>query len=138
MENLISYLRERKIDRAFTTLGLDFERLFPKEKAGTSHYPYDGYEWIVKTVPRFNTVVNAVPPDDRMGELPWEEWYRVENTAYHHILYLKKPPHFDEIFDAPEQDDIHPSRTLGKKWYVIDDRDMSPIFLRGEEQETTE
>jgi hypothetical protein len=130
MESLISYLRGSNIDRVFIDLGLDFDRLFPPEKMGAGYTPYDGYEWIVKKVPRFNTIVNAVPPEDRLEELPWEEWYMYEHSTRHHVLYLQKPPRYDEIFEAPENDDVHPIRTLGKRWYVIDDRDMSPVLLR--------
>jgi hypothetical protein len=131
MEDIVSYLKGRKIDRAFAELGLDFDGLFSGRSAGEGANPYDRYEWIVKKVPRFNTVINAVPPDDRLGDLPWEEWYRIGKAVHHHVLFLNQPNRWDEIFDAPEIDEIHPPRTLGKKWYVLDDSDMSPTLLRG-------
>jgi hypothetical protein len=130
MEDLVTYLKSRKIDRAFAGLGLDFERLFPGKTGKAGANPYDRYEWIVNTVPRFNTVINAVPPDDRLGDLAWEEWYMAGGKVHHHVLFLSEPQRWDEIFDAPEIDEIHPPRTLGKRWYVLDDSDMSPTLLR--------
>ncbi len=112
------------LELAFAGLGLDFRTLFPTAGA------YEAHEWIVKTVPRFGTIINAVPPDTRIRGLPWEEWYALEGKLRHHVLYLQKPPKHDEIFDAPDHDDIHPPRTLGRKWYVVDDPDMSPVLLR--------
>jgi hypothetical protein len=112
------------LERAFAGLGLDFHALFPDAA------PYGGHEWLVKNVPRFGTIINAVPLDARIRRLPWEEWYVLEGRRHHHVLYMKKPPKYDEIFKAPDHDDVHPLRTLGKNWYVIDDPDMNPVLLR--------
>jgi hypothetical protein len=112
------------LERAFNGLGLEFQALFPDAE------PYGNHEWIVKNVPRFGTVINAVPPETRIGSLPWKEWSVLEGRHYHHVLYLAKPPKYDEIFEAPEHDEVHPPRALGKSWYVIDDPDMSPVLLR--------
>ena len=130
MADLIPFLREKNIDRAFKSLSLDFNTLFPLQRIEESGNPYKDYEWILKTAPRFNTVINAVPPDEKMDELPWEEWYVLNEVIHHHVLFLKEPPRYDEIFEAPDYDEIHPPRTLGKNWYVIEDPDMSPVLLR--------
>ncbi len=115
---------EALLERAFAALGLDFRSLFPTLGA------YEAHEWIVKSVPGFGTIVNAVPPEAKIRSLPWEEWYVRDGTCFHHVLSLTKPPTYDEIFQAPKRDDIHPQRTLGRSWYVIDDSDMSPKLLR--------
>ena len=112
------------LERAFAVLGLDFRALFPTAA------PYEAHEWIVKTIPRVGLIINAVPPDAMIGSQPWEEWYMLEGKRHHHALYLEKPPRYDEIFEAPVRDDVHPPRTLGKNWYVIDDSDFSPVLLR--------
>jgi hypothetical protein len=112
------------LERSFADLGLDFGVLFPTTEA------YRDHEWIVKTIPRVGLIINAVPPDVKIRRLPWEEWYKLEGKLHHHVLYQKKPRKHDEIFDAPDHDEIHPPRTLGKKWFVIDDPDMSPVLLR--------
>ncbi len=130
MIDLISYLRKRKIHRAFSALNLSFDALFPEKDRDRLTDLYGNYEWIVNDVPRFGTIINGVPPDESMPELPWEEWYVLDGVAHHHVLYLKRPPHYDEIFKAPEHDDVHPPRTLGKSWYVVDDPDMNPVLLR--------
>ena len=114
----------QQLERAFAGLGLDFRALFPATA------PYAGHEWLVRIVPRAGTILNAVPPEARIRSLPWEEWYVLEGRRHHHVLYLEKPGHYDEIFDAPDHDDVHPPRTLGKSWYVIEDPDMSPVLLR--------
>lgn len=130
MADLISMLREQGIDEDFETLGHHFNSLFPPDRIAEKGNPYQSYEWLVKTVPRFGTIINAVPPDDKIDELPWEEWYILEGVQHHHVLYLKEPATYDELFEAPDADDVHPPRTLGKNWYVVDDPDMSPVLLR--------
>jgi hypothetical protein len=141
MTDLISRLQSMGTDKDFAALGLDFASLFSgalrtadtaSHRAADSHEPYEGYEWLTKKVPRFGTVINAVPPDERMKELPWEEWFVLEGELHHHVLYLGPPEHFDEIFAAPPADAIHPPRTFGKRWYVIEDPDMTPVLLRSE------
>jgi len=114
----------KSLQKAFARLGLRFRKLFPDTG------PYEAHEWLVKTIPRVGLIINAVPPDAELGHLPWEEWYKLEGRLHHHVLYLEKPPKHDEIFQAPEHDDVHPPRTLGKSWYVIEDLDMSPVLLR--------
>lgn len=130
MNELIEILKEKKVDEAFSVIGLSFDEYFPNKVADKETNPYKDHEWIVKVVPVFGHVVNAVPIDEKMAELFWEEWFTKDGTIYHHILYLQEPAHYDEIFEAPEYDDIHPERVLGKKWYVIDDKDVSPVLLR--------
>jgi hypothetical protein len=130
MKDLKNELKRKNIDKSFQKLGLDFEELFPDRLLGRIDKNYGQHQWFVRDVPRFNMVINAVPSDEKLHDLPWEEWYMLEGTLHHHVLYTKEPEHYDEIFDAPAHDDIHPPRTLVKKWYVIDDRDMSPVLLR--------
>jgi hypothetical protein len=131
MNKIISFLQQKKIDEDFRSLGFDVAELFASQNRGKDDNPYEEYEWLVKKgIPRFGTIINAVPPDAMIDQLPWEEWFVLEGKQIHHVLYLKEPHQYDEIFDAPQQDDIHPPRTLGKKWFVIDDQDMSPVLLR--------
>jgi hypothetical protein len=130
MEDLIAYLKQKGVDRSFAELGLDLFSQFPENKRQAATRLYGQHEWLVKKIAIYGTVINAVPPDDQIERLPWEEWYVLEGKNHHHVLYLKKPAAYDELFEAPDADDIHPPRTLGKNWYVIDDPDMSPVLLR--------
>ena len=130
MKDLKFKLQRQNVDMSFGKLGLDFEELFPDSLLGSIDRNYGKHQWIVRDVPRFNTVINAVPPDETLHELPWEEWFMLDGTLHHHVLYTKEPDHYDEIFDAPEHDDVHPPRTFGKKWYVIEDENMNPVLLR--------
>lgn len=130
MNELIAILKEKKVDDAFSVIGLDFDTYFTDKLADKETNLYKDHEWIIKVVPVYGHVVNVVPVDKKMDELFWEEWFTKDGTIYHHILYLKEPAQYDEIFEAPEHDDIHPERVLGKKWYVINDKDLSPVLLR--------
>lgn len=130
MNTLRSILKEKKVDTAFSALGLDFDAYFPEAIAAQEMNPYQDYEWIVKIVPEFGHVINAVPIDTKLNSLFWEEWFSKEGRIYHHLLFLQEPEHYDEIFNAPAYDDIHPVQTLGKTWYVIDEQDLHPMYLR--------
>jgi hypothetical protein len=130
MEDLVATLIEKGIDKHYRTLGLEVSSLFPEHSRVEATERYGHHEWLVKTIPTYGTIINAVPPDDRIDELPWEEWYVLEGKNHHHVLYLREPDRYDEIFEAPDADDIHPPRTLGRNWYVVDDPDMSPALLR--------
>jgi hypothetical protein len=47
------------------------------------------------------------------------------------VRYWKNVNEAFSIIGAPEHDDIHPEQVLGKTWYVIDDKDLGPVLLRG-------
>ncbi|MBD3308353.1 hypothetical protein GF339_18090 [candidate division KSB3 bacterium] len=130
MHALLTILKEKQVDKAFDVIGIDFDACFTQKLGENDPNPYQDHEWVVKVVPVFGHVVNAVPRAEKLQELFWEEWFTKDGIIYHHILYLQQPEHYDEIFEAPDHDDIHPERTLGKTWYVIDDQDVSPVLLR--------
>ncbi len=129
MSTLIEVLKANRIDTVLPELKLDFDRMFGGS-VQVDPNPYRDHEWVVRNVPVFGYVVNAVPRPERIQDLFWEEWFRKDGKTFHHILFLKKPERWDEIFVAPERDDIHPPATLGRTWYVVDDPDMSPVLLR--------
>ena len=131
MNTLPEAFKEKNLTGAFLDIGIKYKGLFPGGFINTASEIYKNYEWVVKTVPGYNRVINAVPPDINMKSFPWEEWFLLDGKTYHHVLYLKEPAQYDEIFNAPSIDDIHPARVLGRKWYVIDDPDMSLVLLRG-------
>lgn len=130
MKDLITEMKKIGIDGAFLRIGLDFDSLFPQSRGSTLTEVYRYHEWIVKEVFGYGVVVNAVPSDEKLEVEPWEEWYAHENRIHHHVLYLREPERFDEVFEAPEQDEVHPPRTLGKSWWVVDDPDPRPVLIR--------
>ena len=130
MTSLIDELRARKIDIAFNGIGLDFDSLFPSYRDKSLTAQYEAHEWIVKNVQTYGVVINAVPPEEYILKKPWEEWFSIGNKTYHHVLYLREPDRYDEIFEAPQHDDIHPPRTLGRIWWVVDDSDPFPVLTR--------
>ncbi len=134
MNEIISLLQAEGIDKECTALGFDIREVFTFQD-GTDEpaerNPYKGYEWVVrKNVPKIGTIINAVPPDEKMNELPWEEWFVLNGEKIHHVLYLKQLLHYDEIFEAHHQDGIHPDRTIGKRWYVLYDTNMQAALLQ--------
>jgi hypothetical protein len=128
MNDLIKILKEAGVDSACREIGIDFDRIFQNE-LGVN--PYQEHNWYVNNHPDV-IVFNAVPAEEKQDRLFWEEWFRMrdENVFYHHILTLWRPGAYDEIYEAPEHDDIHPEKTFAKKWYVINDPDMRPWLLR--------
>ena len=129
MSDLVSLLRSRGVDRAMAVIGLDFAALFGKVM-GEPLNPYACHDWLVKDAPGLGPVVNAVPWTERLDDSFWEEWFQRDGVKFHHILTLRKPPHWDEVFEAPARDDVHPPVTLGRTWYVVEDPDMRPVLLR--------
>jgi hypothetical protein len=131
MANLIDTLKARGVAQAFPLLQLDFSELFERRYTRGNARVYDHHEWVVRDVPVLGRIVNEVPKKPMLEELIWEEWFRKDGKTYHHILTLKRPPRYDDVFVAPEHDDVHPEITLGRTWYVVNDLDMSPVLLRG-------
>jgi hypothetical protein len=131
MANLIDTLKARGVEKAFPFLQLDFSELFGKRITRGNARVYEQHEWVVNEIPVLGHVVNAVPRKAMLEELLWEEWFRKDGKTYHHVLTLKRPARYDDVFVAPEHDDIHPAVTLGRTWYVVNDPDMSPVLLRG-------
>ncbi len=130
VQQLVDILKKQGVDRAFVQLGLDFYDLFESRITARTAGAYADHNWVVKNVPGQGWIVNAVPRPARLRDLFWEEWFRKDGVHYHHVLHLARPARFDEVFAAPEHDDIHPEITLGKSWYVIDEKDMTPVLLR--------
>jgi len=124
---LTDYLREIGADDYFERMGLELETLF--EAPELAENPYRKHQWVLKKNDEY-TIVNAVPPEELQDHLFWEEWFIHHGKVYHHILSLWRPTRFDEIFEAPEADEIHPPQSFGKRWYVVDDRDLRPLLMR--------
>lgn len=91
---------------------------------------YSGWKWTVRKCDEFPIIINAIPPVEEMEKYFWEEWYMQDKKVHHHILYLIEPDSYDQIFEAPQTDDIHPPEIMSKKWYVLEDQDMSLFLTR--------
>lgn len=126
MQTLDDVLREQGVPAAFTELGLDHAALFGIWSASN---PYRHHLWLVKRTPT-KTIVNAIPGEADQDHLFWEEWYKSDGKAHHHVLSRWQPARHDGIFEAPTHDDEHPPLSFGKRWFVIDDPDMRPWLLR--------
>lgn len=125
MNDLKEILKNLKIDETIEKIGLDFDKVFPLSDIN----PYSNHTWIVKQNNDF-LIVNAIPKETDVNKNFWEEWYLNKGEIHHHILTLWEPPYYDEVFSAPKNDDIHPSISFGRKWYVCEDSDMRAMLLR--------
>jgi len=128
MNSLIEILKEEGIDTACREIGIDFDKIF---RNNLTINPYQEHKWYANNHPEV-IVFSAVPVEDKQDRLFWEEWFRMrdEYVSYHHTLTLWRPKTYDEIYEAPAKDDIHPEKTFSKKWYVVNDPDMTPWLLR--------
>ncbi|HAK47593.1 MAG TPA: hypothetical protein DCO79_16935 [Spirochaeta sp.] len=127
MKKLTQYLASIGADNYFDKMNLSINSLFLSDKIEIN--PYSDHNWELRKGEGI-TVVNAIPSEDKQDRFFWEEWYIHQGEVHHHILSLWKPAHFDEIFECPEKDDIHPALSFGKRWYVVEEADMTPILLR--------
>ena len=127
MTELAKYLLSIDADDYFNVMGLSVDNLFLKDSIEKN--PYCEHLWYLKKSEEV-TAVNAIPDLSNQDRLFWEEWYIYQGEVHHHILTLYKPEHYDEIFNCPEKDSIHPPLSFGKTWYVVEDKDMRPLLLR--------
>jgi len=116
------------VEKTFLRMGLDFETLFSDSKK-LQENPYRNHHWVVKENEEY-LVVNAIPSKEVKDHIFWEEWYLHAGEVHHHVLSLWEPCAYQEVFQAPERDDIHPPQCFGSRWFVIEDADMRPLLLR--------
>lgn len=130
MNQLRERLKAVKAKETFEKIGLDYKELFA-DLDTLDNDPYRNHTWVIKDSDVF-LVVNAIPEDRDQDHLFWEEWYLQKdvNEIHHHILTLFEPETYHEIYQAPEEDTIHPFQCFGKKWFVVEDPNMIPILLR--------
>ena len=128
MKELVKYLNSIGADEYFSKMNLSLNELFENEHILSN--PYTEHNWELRENAQY-TVINAIPDNEKQDRLFWEEWFVADDgIPHHHIITLWKPDKFDEIFDSPESDDIHPALSFGKRWYVVEDTDMTPLLLR--------
>jgi len=128
MNDLAEILKKENIEKTCIEMHLDFGKIFPDSQDFDAN-PYRNHIWVVKQNADF-LVINAIPREKDQDCLFWEEWYMHKGEVHHHILSLYRPLGYQEVFQAPESDDIHPSFCFGSRWYVIEDPDMSAVLLR--------
>lgn len=119
----------------FQEAGLPLDILLPGnldwEAVQQSNNPYRKHRWIVMQRAGKAVSVNAVPTDSSIDTDIWEEWYTDDSgRVIHHILTTSEPERYDEIFTAPDHDEIHPPPVMGRRWYVVEDPDLSMLLLR--------
>ena len=53
---------------------------------------------------------------------------RIDDVTYDNLRAVLAQQPLSALL-SPQRDEIHPPRTLGKNWYVIEEPDMSPVLL---------
>ncbi len=119
-------LRDEGVRAGLVELGLDPASVFG---AWNGPNPYRNHRWLVKRTPD-KLIINAIPEEADQDHLFWEEWYAEAGRTHHHVLSRWSPARYDAVFEAPASDQEHPPLSFGKRWYVIDDRDMRAWLTR--------
>ena len=136
MADIVAEFREKlvkaRVNIECSSLQVDFEGTFLKGLRGRGNNPYAEYNWEVKphsAVAKGN-VIHGIPPVSKAEKLPWEEWFLWEGKPRHHVLYTVKKSQDDTEFTGAPDDKDHPKAVLGRKWYYVNDPDLSPVLFR--------
>jgi threonine dehydrogenase-like Zn-dependent dehydrogenase len=121
------YSSARDAAEVFRELKID---VLPEDLAAS----YAGWTWTVRRCDEFPLILNALPPEGRLEELFWEEWFIMDAMVHHHILSIREPVSFEKIYQAPDADEIHPPEVLGKRWYEQDYLNREPVLFKGEDE----
>ncbi|MCX6925023.1 MAG: hypothetical protein NT154_17695 [Verrucomicrobia bacterium] len=68
-------------------IGLDSERVFRPLAQRTNH-PYRSYRWSVSYAETGGPLIQALPPEEEMGWMPWEEWLALEGKPVRRAMVL--------------------------------------------------
>lgn len=134
MERYEVDLRKAGLDSFLEKLGLSFEETMLAPARGRESNPYEGYRWLLlaNRLPAIahGQVAFALPPADKMEELPWEEWFIMDGAHYHQVFYAFPHPSCNAQWTAPDVDDQHPDQILGRGWHYYIDKDQRPALLQ--------
>lgn len=137
MKELKEILIEAGVDKACKEIGIDFDDIFLKKIRDKKTNPYEEYEWMVLDYPGAGSVINAVPPEEKTGTLPWEEWWNMDHGKdlrfnkgdFHHlVVFTENLSICKNRTIIPADDKIHPPSTAGKTWYWHDDLTLIPYL----------
>ncbi len=111
-----------------------FNELNMDVSSGDLASTYPGWTWTVRRCDEFPIILNALPPEGKLEELFWEEWFVLDGKVHHHILSVPEPVSFEKIFQAPDADEIHPPEVLGKRWYEQNYLNMEPVLFKKDDE----
>jgi hypothetical protein len=122
-------LIEAAVDRACKMMGLDFEETFIRPAEAQQTVPYLEYQWVVAphSLVKQGQVIHAMPPARERAEYPWEEWFLLDGTLHHNVLYTKKGPETTGVFEGALDDRDHPLMALGRTWHYFTAPSLIPV-----------
>ena len=68
-------------------IGLDADTIFRPLTQRTNH-PYRSYRWSVSYAETGGPLIQALPPEEEMGWMPWEEWLALEGKPVRRAMVL--------------------------------------------------
>lgn len=127
-------LRQAGIDVLFQKLGWSFEEIMVKPAENVKDDPYAEYRFLIlrnhHPAMANGQVAFALPPAEKIKELPWEEWFILDGKEYHQVFYWNKVGKCDLEWTAPDKDEQHPDQILGIKWNYYIDSNKVPALLQ--------
>ncbi len=80
-------LRHAGIWEAAPEIGLDADKVFLPLAKRTDH-PYRMYRWSVSYAETGGPLIQALPPEEEMGWMPWEEWLKLDGKPVRRAMAL--------------------------------------------------
>ena len=59
---------------------------------------------------------------------PVAQTFFMDEEIHHHILFLKKHPKSNEVWEGSLDDKEHPKQVLGFTWHVFNEKDVTPYL----------
>ena len=85
--DLLQVLKDAGVPEASQALGINFGETFGSLD-GKSHHIYLRYRWSVSYSVTGSPLIQALPPEEEMGWLPWEEWYSLNGKPVRRAMVL--------------------------------------------------
>lgn len=80
-------LRRAGIWEVADDIGLDADKVFGPLVA-SKHHPYHLYRWSVSYAETGKPLIQALPPEEEMGWMPWEEWLEMDGKPVRRAMAL--------------------------------------------------
>ena len=134
VEKFEKTLRKSGVINFAEKIGIDYREVYLKDIDKIKN-PYKDYKWMVRSHSLNGLfggeVIHAIPPASKIDEMPWEEWFMLDDELYHHVLYSKENNECDKTVVIENGDKDHPKEVTGGTWYYYKDRNLKPKLLQG-------
>lgn len=80
-------LQRAGIREAAAEIGMDADKVFGPLIERTNH-PYRSYRWSVSYAETGGPLIQALPPEEETGWMPWEEWFALDGQPTRRAMVL--------------------------------------------------